>query len=158
MERKFERKWEETAVTEDAAFAVARWAAFCLLLWLSAEDIKHREVSIRLLSALLAGSTAVLPFRMAREGAGVLIGVLPGVILFLAAYALPTQLGKGDGAVCTALGLLLSWERLWLSLSAALLCAAFVSALLFLCKKAGRKTKLPFIPFLCAGYLLALRY
>lgn len=81
---------------------------------------------------------------------------LPGAVTLLLAWLTRENIGYGDGLVVLCLGCYLSvWEILDLCM-AALMMSGFVALFLLLVKKKNRKTEIPFIPFLQAGYGLLL--
>ena len=62
-------------------------------------------------------------------------------------------LGFGDALVISSLGLYLNVWELLAVIGIGLLSASGYSILLIFIRKAGRKTELPFIPFLFLGYM-----
>ena len=63
------------------------------------------------------------------------------------------HLGFGDVLILSSLGLLLHvWELLYVA-GAGLLLAFGYSTLLIILRKAGRRTEIPFVPFLFLGYI-----
>ena len=62
-------------------------------------------------------------------------------------------LGFGDALVISSLGLYLNVWELLAVIGIGLLSASGYSILLIFTRKAGRKTELPFIPFLFLGYM-----
>lgn len=75
-----------------------------------------------------------------------------GVFLILVSVCTRGALGLGDVWIILALGFAMKPEKyLWTVLTAWVGAAVFSSILVIL-KKAGKKTEIPFIPFLLAGY------
>ena len=87
------------------------------------------------------------------KGVAIIVGMIPGALLLLLAVASKEKIGIGDGVVTVCLGCGYPPEGVLSVLFAALLLAAVTAALLLLLKKAGRKTELPFLPFLLAGWI-----
>ena len=77
--------------------------------------------------------------------------MMPGAALLLVALVTKEAVGYGDGLLLLATGPLFGWQRMLLCIPAALLLTAIVSVVLLAVKKANRKTKIPFVPFLAAG-------
>ena len=65
-------------------------------------------------------------------------------------------LGVGDGLVLFALGMGYQADKILVMLFVALVLAAVVSVVLLLLKKAGRKSEIPFLPFLFLGWLVGV--
>ena len=79
-------------------------------------------------------------------------GIAVGVLLLLFAVLSKGAVGKGDGLLLCVTGIYLGFEKNLALLLGALLLSGFFSALLLAARKAGRKTELPFAPFLLAAY------
>lgn len=160
-----------------------RWILeIILLIYLAAaaaRDIRNRRVALRpaltiaLLGAMLqlaptlcAGSPDTGPLystfptntagRIFRILLSCLIGTLPGIFLLTAGWSTRQQVGYGDGIVLLVIGIYLGFSASLSILLTALLLIAPVSLFYIVCRKAGRKKQLPFVPFLFAGYLLWL--
>lgn len=132
-------------------------ALFLYLLIAAGMDVKTRRVSTKLAAA--AGTAAVLAELAWRplSAACWLAGALPGVFLLLAGRITEEAIGYGDGAAVLVCGSFLGfWGCLEVTLWGLLLTAP-VSLSLIVLKKAGRKTRLPFLPFLLAGYAIWLQ-
>ena len=68
-----------------------------------------------------------------------------------AAFLTREGIGYGDGILALLLGPVFGTEVMWAGLFLAFLLSALCSILLLACKKADRKTCLPFIPFLTSA-------
>ena len=77
--------------------------------------------------------------------------LLPGAVLIMIAWCSKEAVGFGDGLLLLATGPLFGWQKTMLCIPAALLLTVPVSVLVLVRKKADRKTKIPFVPFLAAG-------
>jgi len=82
------------------------------------------------------------------------LAVLPGVILIIISLLIKESIGEGDGLVVIALGSLLGVERVLKVLLVGSALAGLLSVLLLLVKKADKKTKVSFIPFLFLGVMI----
>lgn len=122
------------------------------LLWLAIQDKKYLGITRPGLVAasvllLLAGcfNEVSLWFRLG--------GFALGLLLLVFAFFSNETIGMADGviiAVCgTAFGI---YESAMLSFFA-MLYAAIFSFVLLLLKKVGRKSRIPFLPFLLLGYV-----
>lgn len=128
-----------------------------LLIYLAAAaaaDIRYRRVSgpLALTAAALAlpGYLVSWPPDLSR-----LLGVLPGLGI-LAVSRLSRQIGSGDGWVMLTAGLYTGFSAALGILMLALLGTFPVALFRLVCRKAGRRDTMPFVPFLLAGYLVWL--
>lgn len=85
---------------------------------------------------------------------GILGGALIGVALLGIGFVSEGSIGYGDGLVFLATGIILGFGDNFAMLMFSLLFCAIFSAGLLVFKKAGRKSRLPFIPFTVPGLLV----
>lgn len=105
------------------------------LLWLSAEDIRDRQLSLVLIAEL--GLVGLV--RAACTDRAVVW--IPGVLLLCVGYVSEEAIGYGDGWLVLALG---TWLSMWRLLEVMVL--SFLYCLIFSIVS-GQK-ELPFVPFL----------
>lgn len=126
-----------------------------LLVYFSYEDIRNQKIS----TYLLLGSLGLAVFYLiaAREFAwweyltGACVGIL---IIFLGKTG--DEIGMGDGVLITVLGVLLGVrQQIAVLLLAGILCA-LTAVVLLAAGKVGRKSKLPFVPFLFCSFCMLL--
>lgn len=129
-----------------------------LLVPISLIDLDHRIVPNRLTGP---GAVCALAIGLATDPGGVPeqlgAGAAAGGFLLLAALARPGGMGMGDVKLAGMLGLFLGWEvgvALFVSLVAGALVGAVVIARRGVAE--GRRTAIPFGPFLALGGLVAL--
>ena len=119
-------------------------------------DFKKREISLTgpIIVSFLAIALLILnPDRSIMEA---LIGLAEGLVIILFSFASNEAIGYGDGIILCSTGLLLGWrENLIMFFWACLLCALFSIALLIL-KKADKKTKIAFVPFMAPAFLITI--
>lgn len=130
------------------------WLTVLTMLWLlgiSITDIMRRRVPAWMLvpGCVLAGITMVIQPGAARD----VLGILPGVILLATAFA-TKKAGYGDGIVMLFLGIVEGSGESLLIFAAGLVFAAVFSLILLGLRKAGRNTRIPFLPFLAAAWLI----
>ena len=126
------------------------------LAWFTATDIKKRVIWWPVAAALGAGGAIMhllLPGLAFMES---IWGMLPGFGLLLISAACGEALGRGDCYVLIGCGAVLGFSAVFSLLAAALVFAAVWSVLLIVRKKAGRKSELPFMPFLLAAQVCRL--
>lgn len=81
------------------------------------------------------------------------LAVALGSSLTLLSVGTKGAIGMGDAWVILALGIVMDNHKYLLTILLALLGSAFFSAVLMMLKKVGRKTEIPFIPFLFLAYV-----
>ena len=115
-------------------------------------DIRKKEVSIR--TAGIAAVLAVVLHIIAEEtGFWVwLSGLIPGILVLLTGRATKEAIGYGDGIAILICGLFLGVRGCMGSVIIGLFLTFPVSLILLIRKKADRKSRIPFLPFLLAGY------
>ena len=125
-----------------------------LLLYGSIGDIRSRK--IRLYPVLYAGIALVVC--AAADGSAfdeALKGMVAGGIMLLISRITGGKIGEGDACILCVTGIGAGLIKNLEMLCMGFLLAAVVSGVLFITGRAGRNTKLPFVPFLLAGYLIA---
>ncbi len=128
------------------------------LLPASVCDVRSRRVPRILVLAFLcaaAGVSARLVYRGLLTVPGLFQSLLPGTAGILCALVLRGQMGLGDGLSLLIIGLIMGAEACWASLFLGLLMIGAAAIILLAMKKAERGTKLPFLPFLSLGVVLA---
>ena len=123
-----------------------------LLGGLAAVDFKQKKIPVLPVAAM---GVLLLLFRLwngveLRELAA---GLLPGAGLLLFARLSREAVGTGDGLVLLALGMGYGAEEILVMLFVALCLAAGLSVVLLVSKRAGRKSEIPFLPFLFFGWM-----
>lgn len=126
-----------------------------LLVYFSYEDIRDRKISTYLLLGSLG--IAVLYLIIARDVAlwEYLTGACVG-ILFLFLSIAGEGIGTGDSVLIMLLGLLLGVRRQIAILFIGVILCAVTAAVLLAVGKVGRKSKLPFVPFLLCAFCILL--
>lgn len=123
-----------------------------LLAFNSICDWKYREISVVVTLSGIIFSGLMVIFMPAYTIGEVLGGIGIGIFLMICSLITRGQIGMGDGIICCFTGLCGGFFDTLGMLLAGLFFSAAVSAVLLITKKAGRKTKIPFVPFLFAGY------
>jgi leader peptidase (prepilin peptidase) / N-methyltransferase len=86
-----------------------------------------------------------------------LIGlVVIGVPLAILSLVYPKGMGMGDAKLAAFTGIILGWSSELVAFFLGVLLGAIVSILLMITSKKGRKSRIPFGPFLAAGAMIAL--
>lgn len=86
--------------------------------------------------------------------------IIGGVLIGLCAIGLSMvsreQIGRGDGLVIAAIGLMLGFRKCLFAVCMASIIMTLVSVIVLILRKGNRNTKLPFIPALFAGYVMCM--
>jgi leader peptidase (prepilin peptidase)/N-methyltransferase len=133
-------------------------ALIALLVPIALIDLDHRIIPNRLTAA---GALAALAIGLATDPAAVpeqlIAGAAAGGFLLVAALARPGGMGMGDVKLAAVLGLFLGRD-VAVALLVALLAGTLVGVVVIARRGAqrGRKTAIPFGPFLAAGGVVAL--
>ena len=81
------------------------------------------------------------------------LALLPGGICLLLGFVTREQIGYGDGLLLLNLGVGLGMGAVWELWIMGLL-ASFVASVVLLCSRRAKKSlRIPFVPFLCLGYV-----
>ena len=130
-----------------------------LLLFLAVNarsDLMTRTVYVPL--CMLTGIAGILfsPVIPGGSWQKSIAGLAPALVLLVLSLLWQEHIGCGDAYVLAACGAWLGAGDTLELLLAALLLAGGFSVCLLLRKRAGRKTQLPFVPFLLAGQFLRI--
>ncbi len=134
----------------------ARILTGIMLAFACAQDLRSRRVHAGMMTVLgiAAACISLTGSPTFHTLAHIAAGALPGLGLWLLSAVTNEAVGRGDAlAVCLA-GMSSGPEQILMILLAALFLTAFAGCILLAAGKAGKKSRLPFIPFLAAGYLL----
>lgn len=85
------------------------------------------------------------------------IRLLPGVLFLLCSKLTGEKVGYGDGIILLILGICLTFPLIWYVWMFALLLVTLWAGVLLCTKKANRRTRIPFIPFLWIANLIVWR-
>ena len=134
---------------------MAEWMFFGVLAGFSVYDLKWKKINV-IAIAVFAAVTLVYRICAGTEILELLLGLVPGICVSVAAVVTKESIGMGDGLVVCVLGIFGGLKPALAVLGMALLLSAMLAMILLVSKKAGKKTELPFLPCLSAGYLLYL--
>ena len=135
------------------------WKLILTALWLTALggiDMRRKYVPAWLLACggIFATLMSVFGFYDGElDGTGLLWSIFPGVVL-LAVAILTRMAGWADGIVLLILGILAGFRACIFSFTLSMLIISVVSLILLALRRVRKNTKLPYLPFLCVGYLV----
>lgn len=125
-----------------------------VLLFAAASDIRTKKIPVSAItaSALLSVLTALMtaadgPESMLRF----FLAGMPGALLLVIAFFSRESVGYGDGVLMLCLGPVFGLQRTLFGVAIAFFVTALTSAGLLAVKKAGRYTRIPFVPFLASA-------
>lgn len=85
----------------------------------------------------------------------VVLGIVPGAFMVGAAYV-TGKIGFGDGLVLMVTGMMVGYRRCLVVIGFSLLVMSVWCIGVLCCKKGNRNTRVPYIPFLTAVYLVGM--
>ena len=127
-----------------------------ILLIGSVYDWKYFSLPVWLLAASIFGGATGALYSLLEEPSVVNVGMdfLPGTIALILSYITKEQIGYGDGLLLLAMGGCVGLQQTITVVGIALGASFLVSVGLVILRKAGRSQKLPFVPFLFAGWIM----
>ena len=137
---------------------------FSLLKWLivimvmmpqTITDIKKKKIILSLTAVCMAAGVAIRLYEGELWKPETALCLLPGILVIALAYISQGGIGHGDGLLILSLGMLLGITGLIQLLTISLIAAGLFSLVLLITGKAGKKTAIPFVPFLFAGTVTA---
>ncbi len=127
-----------------------------VLAGLSVVDIRDRKIPVNIL-ILLSLMAVGYQISMGDEDIRLIVGgVCVGAVFLLISKATGEGMGYGDSWAVLILGIYLGIWRLIEALAGAFLILTAVSIICLCRKHMSRKCRLPFYPFLAAGYFLSI--
>ena len=82
-------------------------------------------------------------------------GILPGAVILIIAIV-TRSIGIGDGIVISQAGLIMGYHLILETLMWSFLFTAGFSMVLIIISKSRKKTRIPFVPFLAAGFFMSV--
>lgn len=131
-----------------------------LLFVAGAMDLKSKTISrgiIFMLMIVCFAGAFIKVFINKEFGIWEIIG---GVLIGFCAIGLSMvsreQIGRGDGLVIAAIGLMLGFRKCLFAVCMASIIMTLVSVIVLILRKGNRNTRLPFVPALFAGYVMCM--
>jgi len=119
-----------------------------------AGDIKERKIS--LIPCIIGTASGIITGMLTGMGIrDLLFGLIPGLAVIVISILLKGTIGTGDGVILTMLGSFLGLWRTVTVLFTALMISMIVALVLLMLKKVSGKTEFPFVPFICAGFVVS---
>lgn len=132
---------------------MAEWIMLAVLAGFAVYDMKTKSVSLIAVAVFAVG---VLIYRLfAGTGmAELAAGLIPGLLVVMLAFVTKESIGIGDGLMLCVLGMFCGWRRCLAAFGLALVISAVFAMVLLVCRRAGRKTEIPFLPGLFGGFFI----
>lgn len=136
-------------------YSILQWIILLIaFIPMSISDIRNKKISIWFVVCVGIAGILITSLYDMPPFSELIIRFLPGFVLLLVAYLTKECIGKGDGIMCIALGAILKPGQLVASIFYGFILSAIVGLFLIVTRKASRKTRLPFIPFLFGGIII----
>lgn len=121
-------------------------------------DIRYRKMPVWLLSV---GGVSVIAYQVWKTMEGTAIplplivtGAVVGILFLGIGKVTREAFGYGDGLVILILGIYLGFWNLTIMLMITFFAASVMALLLLVSKRNRKKMAMPFVPFLCIGYVV----
>ena len=125
-----------------------------VLLFAAAYDVKTKRIPVSAITAaaLLCVLTVVMSAAAGTESMlRLFLAGMPGALLLIIAFLSRESVGYGDGILMLCLGPVFGLQRTLFGVAVAFFVTALTSTGLLAVKKAGRYTRIPFVPFLASA-------
>lgn len=124
-----------------------------MLIYCGMKDLKCRKISLFIVAIAFISMLALLPFYKNISCFDIIGGFLVGVTLIIISKISRGQIGIGDGLIFCVTGIGLGfWNNVCLLLYSLFLAAIF-AGFIFIIKHTNKKQFIPFVPFVCIGYV-----
>lgn len=132
--------------------AVREGCSMTVLLWLALTDKKHLEIKRSVL--LVAAVILLIAGSLTSKGVGSRLGGAAfGVVILLFCRFSEEALGFADGIIILVCGIAFGLQETVTLCFFSAVYAGIYSAVLLLMHRVGRKSRIPFLPFLLLGYV-----
>ena len=105
-------------------------------------DIRKKEIPVAVVALSGLALLFYVIFGGKKQWMDILYSLMPGMLLLMLSYCTRESIGYGDGLVVLVIGICMG-----MGICIAAICAAALLAL----RKAGGKSRIPFVPFLSVG-------
>ena len=133
-----------------------KWILLGWLIILSIYDIREKMVPIWMLTLGCCAVGSFCAYRLCMEQGvwlSMFLGIIPGVFLLVIGW-LSQKTGYADGVVLLLIGVLRGYRECVVVLCVSLLLMSLVCVMLLLLRRVERNTKMPYIPFILAAYII----
>lgn len=124
-----------------------------LLLLAAVEDFKEKEIKLNYILAIVVIGISYLLLSPQKSIPDVIGGVALGLVMIVISILSDEQIGKGDGMIMAAVGIMVGFRTGLIMLCVASLIQSIISIIVLSTKRGNRHTALPFVPSLLIGYI-----
>ena len=127
-----------------------------ILIISSIEDIRKKEIPLWEIVAcgIISGVCLIMELTGGEIEPGMIaLSLVPGGVTLLLALATRQGVGFGDGLIILSMGPTLGAWGIIAAVMIALFTSGLFSGILLIFRRAGKKTRIPFVPFLTIGTL-----
>lgn len=117
-------------------------------------DLRKKEVNISLCISVALVGLIYETFISKTDILSIILGILPGIFLMLTSIVTNEEIGKGDAAILSTIGIFLGLKKTILVLIYALFSTIIIGGILLLIRKKNKKYKIPFVPFILFSYIV----
>lgn len=118
---------------------------------LAVQDIRHKKINI-LVAGLVWGTALASRILMKETAADIIVCITTGILFIVISFA-AEGVGRGDGYAVAMVMMCLGFSRGIQTICFSFVMMSAVSLVLIAAKKAGKKTALPYVPWLLAAYV-----
>lgn len=123
-----------------------------LLLAAGIADIKRKQISRGMIAVLILVCLAAVPFKIDYSIYDALGGLSIGLCAIGVSVVSREQIGRGDGMVIAAIGIILGTYSCMAVVCAASFLMCVVSIAVLILRKGTKQTRLPFLPAIFVSY------
>lgn len=131
--------------------------ALCLLLGaLAIVDHKLKNIPVWPVTAALCTGMINIYLNTNGEWVRALSGMAIGGILCVLSKLTKSRIGMGDGLITAVIGIYMGTRFTFICISTAFFLASITALFLICLKRVGKNHKIPFIPYIFAGYIITI--
>ncbi len=113
-------------------------------------DIRKKEIPVAVVALSGLALFFYVIFGEKKQWMDILYSLMPGMLLLMLSYCTRESIGYGDGLVVLVIGICMGMGICIAAVTGLIISAICAAALLAL-RKAGGKSRIPFVPFLSVG-------
>ena len=114
-------------------------------------DIRKKEIPVAVVALSGLALFFYVIFGEKKQWMDILYSLMPGMLLLMLSYCTRESIGYGDGLVVLVIGICMGMGICIAAVTAGLIISAICAAALLALRKAGGKSRIPFVPFLLIG-------